>query len=157
MKRIRSIKWLFALAPASIAFVYATSSLRLIQLHYPRVVENEPLLAPVKVESVTGDTLVLADGRILRVEVFHKPIDEYMTEPEFHIDLETIGDPSRTIVYVKQRGWLCGTPWVGIIKIPIIPDEVPINHRTSIGFAKIISPGEFEGTERSMQQSDDGR
>jgi hypothetical protein len=140
MKRFQfSIKWLFALQAAVLLLLSIACSLRIIQFHYPRAVDNDPLLSPVVVESVSGNTIVLQDGRTLHVEAYDEPLDQIIQESEFRVDVESAGDDSNLVIFAKRRGWICGTPWTGLIEIPLIADDVPINSREPIGTAKIVS------------------
>jgi hypothetical protein len=145
MKHFRSIKWLFALQAAVFVLLIGASELQILQLHYPRVVENDPLLAPQRVRAVSGDVITLDDGCELRVDSSGKPLYEIIQSSDFLVDLESYDDESRVMVFAKCRGWLCGTPWCGLIQIPLIADNVPINRREPIGFAHIVkSETEFE-------------
>ena len=49
------------------ALFFGTNGCGLIGFHYPRAVENDPLLAPIRVVSVQGNSLCLEDGRVLQV------------------------------------------------------------------------------------------
>jgi len=40
-------------------------------------------------------------------------------------------------VYGRQNGWICGTPWVQPIRIPIIRDTVYKNRRELIAIGKL--------------------
>ena len=121
-------------------FLVVGSWLHLIQFHYPRAVENDPLLSPVKVQSVEGNTLVLADGRTYEVLACGEPLDKMIQASEFQIDIEPLGEQSEMMVYAKRRGWICGTPWVALIMIPLIPEDIPINNRAPIGMATMVAP-----------------
>ncbi len=136
MWRFRSIKWLFILQAAVLLFLVIASPLGIVQFHYPRGVENDPLLAPVKVRSVVGDTLVLEDGRTFEVSSFgFKSLKEMVEGSDFRVDLEYSSEMQDAWVFAKSRGWICGTPWQGLITIPLIADLVPINRREPIGLA----------------------
>ncbi len=111
----------------------------IIQFHYPRAVENDPLRSPIKVLSVSGNTLVLDDGRTFRVEVYDKPLDEIVRESHFRVDMESESDGSGTTIYAARRGWICGTPWAAMIQIPLFPDKVSINRREMIGTVHVVS------------------
>jgi hypothetical protein len=136
MLRFRfSITSLFVLQAAVLFVFIITSWLGILQLHYPRVIDNDPLLSPVKVLSVSGNTLLLEDGRTLLVTANREPLGEVVQKSAFRVDVESEGDG--VLLYAKHRGWLCGTPWVGLIEIPLIADDVPINRREFIGLARV--------------------
>ena len=111
--------------------------LGIIQLRYPRVLENDPLLKPVAVQSVSGVTLTLRDGRVLTVDTSEESLEKIIEESEYRVDIEPLPQSSHSVVYVKHRGWICGTPWLGVIEIPVIPVDVPINRREQIGTATV--------------------
>lgn len=96
MNRIRTIKSLFVLQAAVLVILIVASWLRIIQFHYPRAVENDPLLFPVKVQSVSGNTLVLEDGRTLQVETYDEPLDQIIQQSDFQVDVESDGTVSST-------------------------------------------------------------
>ncbi len=109
----------------------------LIRFHYPRAVENDPLKSPVQVRSIDGDCLFLADGRELAVETFgDESLPQLLERVHFRVDVES-SDGRQGELFIQERGWICGTPWVGVINIPLIPVSVPINHRRPIGYVAI--------------------
>ena len=138
MKPFRSIKSLFVLQAAVLMLLIVASHLRILQLHYPHAVENDPLLSPFRVRTISGNMLTLEDGRVLHLETSGEPLDQIIRRSDFQVDLEPGGEESCAVVYAKRRGWICGTPWCGLIEIPLIADNVPINHREPIGFARIV-------------------
>lgn len=136
MRWFKSLRLLFALQTVVgvmlVVGSLATSS-GIIQFRYPQTVENEPLLSPVAVTSLTVDKMVLGDGRIIEDLVWTSS-----TEPRFTgiVDIEEIGD-DEALIYVKHRGWLCGTPWAAAISIPLFADEIQINHRVPIARGRL--------------------
>lgn len=112
----------------------ATSN-HILQFHYPRSVQNDPLQSPVIVRSVIGNTLHLDDGRAIEVKT-NAPLDQLIARSDSRVDLEFDGSEIR--VFVNAHGWLCGTPWTALIEIPLIRDDVPINRRELIGFGQLV-------------------
>ncbi|MDH5676573.1 MAG: hypothetical protein OEZ06_30925 [Myxococcales bacterium] len=108
-----------------------------VGFHYPRIIENDPFRNPVRVASVEGTTLTLEDGRRLRLETT-RDADLYhrVKASEFFVEVEDFGEES--YVAVKERMWLCGTPWAYMIRIPLIADDVPINRLVPLGFAWVV-------------------
>jgi len=134
--RFRSIKWLFILQAAVLAILVFGSSVGIIQLHYPRVIENSPLIAPIKVQSFSASKLALEDGRSF--DVFwtnHPDIALLIKESENLVDLHFYSG-TEVEIYVKQRRFICGNSWRGLIQIPLIADIVPRYHRDLVGLAK---------------------
>ena len=137
--RFRSIRSLFFLQAAiglSIVFFGFATSNRVVQFHYPRAIQNDPLLAPVAVRSVVGNTLHLADGRAIEIDTT-EPLDQLISRSDCRVDLEFEG--TEVLVYINHRGWLCGTPWAALIEIPLIRDDVPINRRAPIGVGHLVA------------------
>ncbi len=139
--RFRSIKWLFILQAVVLAILVFGSSFGIIQLHYPRIIENEPLLAPLKVQSLSADKLVLEDGRSFEVFWSTSEAVRSLNESEYLVDLHFYSGTDVEI-YAKSRNFICGTPWNGLIVIPLIADKVPRYHRQLVGFAKLAPPAE---------------
>lgn len=100
--------------------------LGVVGFRYPRVVENDPLLSPVLVAGVTGDRLMLDDGRVFKV-IPAENLADAIRESGNRVDVEQTG--GETLIYVKRRGWLCGTPWAALVRIPLFADDVNINRR----------------------------
>jgi hypothetical protein len=120
MRRILGVVIAFALVVALLGV------LDVVGFRYPRVVENEPLLSPVAVADVTDGRISLADGRDFKVT----PADDLtgkIRKSGNQIDVEQVD--GEALIYVKRRGWLCGTPWTQLIRIPLIADDVEINRR----------------------------
>jgi hypothetical protein len=122
-----------------LACVCIPTALGIVRIHYPRAVENDPLRAPVKVVQVDDDRLTLSDGRVFRVDVFGESLAGLVAASNDRVDLEVNGDGRHAEVFAKHRGWICGTPWVGIINVPLIPVNVSINRRQCIGRGELVS------------------
>lgn len=103
--------------------------------HYLEVVENDPLVAPVRVVSVREDLVELEDGRVFQLQGVHW-LGELAAGSELQIDLEP-ADAARATVFVKRRQTICGTPWARPISIPIIADKVPAYTREFAGYANL--------------------
>lgn len=84
---------------------------RVIGIHYPKLVENRVLERPVRVLSVTGTHLVLEDGR--DIEMVDPEIEDELADAVLEssnlVDVDPDGDGYE--VSVSQHLWLCGTPW----------------------------------------------
>jgi hypothetical protein len=130
-----------------LACVCLPTGLGIVRFDYPRAVENDPLKSPVQVEHVDGNRLTLADGRVFQVEVFDESLADLVKASEDRVDLEVIGDGRHADIFAKHRGWICGTPWVGIVNLPLIPVNVPINRRQLIGTAELVPAGDGEPLE----------
>jgi hypothetical protein len=134
--RFRSIKWLFMLQAAVLAFLVFGSSSRIIQLHYPRVIENNPLFAPVKVQSFSSNILILDDGRSFEVFWSNREVDISLKESDYFVDLHFYSGTDVEI-YAKERGFICRNTWMGLIQIPLIADNIPRYRRELVGLAKV--------------------
>lgn len=62
-------------------------------------------------------------------------MDGMLKESDYRVDLHYFSG-TEVEIYAKHRGWICGTPWTALIEIPLIADNVPINRRELIGFAR---------------------
>ncbi|QDU92660.1 hypothetical protein [Lignipirellula cremea] len=121
-----------------VAVFLATDGLGVVGLHYARAVDNDPLLAPVRVVRAKKNRLELADGRVLRVESTSE-FDAWIKTSSDQVDLELHEETRYVTVFGKTRGWICGTPWIRLINIPLIPDDVPINRRQIIAYGEIVT------------------
>jgi hypothetical protein len=135
--RFRSIKCLFVLQAAVLGFLVFGSSFRIIELHYPRVIENSPLTAPVKVQSFSANQLVLEDGRTFEISWSNHPdVARLIKESEDLVDLHFYSG-SDVEIYAKHQTFICGNTWMSLIQIPLIADNVPRYRRELVGLAKI--------------------
>jgi hypothetical protein len=100
------LRTLFLWQAAIVVILVTASALRIIQFHYPRIIENNPLLAPIQVVSVTNNALELADGRRLIVEYIEEPLADVIRGTNHRVDIEV--DGSSYLIYVQRRGWICG-------------------------------------------------
>jgi len=121
------------------------ASLGIVGFRAPRVVQNQPLMAPIRVVSIDGAKLVLEDKRIIQTEPYSgQDLSNQLSQSDFMVDLEP-GAGETVGVYARQTGWICGTPWAQPIRIPIIRDTVYKNRR------QLIATGEFiRGNEDSQ-------
>ena len=110
----------------------------LVGFHYPHVIKNEPLKAPVKVMRVDEQKLFLEDGRTIEVETYPgEDLTKQLSQSDFMIDVEPAAD-GLVNIYARQDGWICGTPWAQAIRIPIFRDKVYKNRRELIAVGRIL-------------------
>ncbi|MBC8351417.1 MAG: hypothetical protein H8E66_05490 [Planctomycetes bacterium] len=133
--RLRSL----LIAVVFVAVFLATNGFGLVGLHYPHAIENDPLIAPVRVVSVQNDTLELEDGRVIVVDAISDPLDELIKASDDHVDIEFEDGSTNVVVFAKTRSWICGTSWIRLVNIPLIPDDVPINRRETICFGRLVT------------------
>jgi hypothetical protein len=117
----------------------AAVRMRIIGLHYPNVVQNEPLQNPQKVLRIDGTNIFLQNGAILAIDS-EDPLElsNKLVQSNFEIDIE---GPKEELVaiFARQNGWICGTPWAQPICIPLIKDKVYKNRRARIAIARYES------------------
>ena len=127
---------LYTIIGCILIFILGISS-GLIGIHYPHVVENQPLESPIKVVRIDGQNLTLSDGRVIIInDETGRNWRAVLSESENMIDVEE-HDNGFVEVYGRQNGWICGTPWVQPIRIPIIRDTVYKNRRELIAIGKL--------------------
>jgi hypothetical protein len=129
------LRWLL-LAPVIVGLFFGTG-FGLVGLHYPRVLENDPLEAPVRVLSVQGDILRLEDGRVLRVTNMWREssLAEAVAESDNRVDLVQEEGVTGLVLFGKQRLHIHGNSSFHIINIRLIPHDVPGNSREPLGVA----------------------
>lgn len=113
----------------------------LVGFRYPRIIENQPLRDPQPIAEIRGNRIELRNGRVFEV------IDDYageewpISDAAIHrqIDIESDFGDDGFILYGNRVGWICGTPWPQLIKIPIFRDDVYRNRREPIALAREIT------------------
>jgi hypothetical protein len=116
-----------------------------IGIHYPHVIQDQPLRHPLAVVRVETNRLWLEDGRVLALDdADGSQISNKLSQSDFKVDIEPGADGILGI-YARQKNWICGTPWAQPIRIPIFRDTVYKNRR------ELIAIGMIE--EASSQQS----
>ena len=131
--------WPLGLAILLVAAILAANETGYISFHYLRAVNNDPLLAPVRVFSVRGDNLHLEDGRVIHVHDPGQPLDQAVKASENRIDVEPKRGTDELIVFGRERGMICRGPYSGkLLTIPLIADEVKLNSRGIIGFGRLV-------------------
>ncbi|MGC4015604.1 MAG: hypothetical protein QM755_13950 [Luteolibacter sp.] len=112
----------------------------LIRITYPKIVNNPVLSHPIQVTAVSGDQITLVDGRVLKVESMGPELTKAMSESRNEVELQPSPyEPGEYQIYGRKRRFICGTPWAGLINIPIIPCKIDGNERTLIGFADDVA------------------
>ena len=140
--------WLLLLFSAALAVIYlflVTNGFGIVGLHYPRPINNNPLQAPIHVIAINGNKLDLADGRVVELENPQLPtseIQQLLQNSQMLVDVEATAPtfPHEVMISVKQRHFICGTPWARIISVPLFPDDVDANKKGLLGFGSIRSP-----------------
>ena len=112
-----------------------------IGISYPVRVDNTALNSPVKVERITGRQVELVDGRVITLSDDQEWKDRIAYSKNW-VDLE--GDPEgpEVWIYGDRNMIICGTPWAQPIRIPIIPNRFPKNHRQLIAVGEITKRAE---------------
>ena len=124
---------------AIIGLVLCLGVFPFVGLHYPKIVENEPLHEPVKVLNIQGSTIALENGRTLVLDgIDANNISNQLMQSDYYIDLKDEGD-GVYFVYARQDGWVCGTPWAQPIRIPLFEDTVYRNKRRLIAFGELMN------------------
>jgi len=124
----------------------AADQLQIVQFNYPRFVDNDPLLSPNTVRSISGTKLLLGDGRTLRMDGYDGNLDQPIQDSDFRVDMEPgfyfddrlDRDSPRVLILVKHRRRYCGRPFMGLIQMPLLPVDVPKYSREPIGFATVV-------------------
>lgn len=126
------------MATATIILGIATG---LVGISYPVRIDNTSLRSPIKVERINGNQIVLVDGRVITLDV-NQELKDRISYSKNRVDLE--GDPEGPDVWIygDRKFMLCGTPWAQPIRIPIIPNRIPMNHRQLIAAGEISKKAE---------------
>ena len=135
--------WPLGLAILLVAAILTANATSPISFRYLRAVNNDPLLAPVRVVSVQGDDLHLEDGRVIHIHDAGQPLDQAVKASDNRIDVEPKRGTNELIVYGRQRGMICRGPYSGkLLTIPLVADTVELNRRAIIGFGTLVQPAD---------------
>ena len=108
----------------------------LVSTHKVKWVENEPLLNPLPVESVQKGSILLADGR--RVQIPSGTELPCLDEQVTSVELAETSTKGEYDVYLKERSVIrCGNPYNGLLKLPLVTDEIPKYTRVYVGKGKL--------------------
>lgn len=113
---------------------------RIIGFTYTRLPNNNPLRSAVHVEKLDGKTLVMADGRQLRLETLDSDalLTEILNESKFLIELDPWPDQMfQVYASIRDRHTPIGSDLHAPIVIPIFPFDRE-NLRYRVGFATLI-------------------
>ena len=142
---------LAAVSLCIISMVALSAGFGIIGFHYPRVIQNEPLLHPRKVVRLEGTNIVLQDGLVIGIESMDSnEISNKLQQSNFYVDVDD-GNDAYTVIYARQDSWVCGTPWAKPIVIPLIPDDVYKNRRQLVALGKRLGsskPQSSQGGDR---------
>ncbi len=114
------------------------SFIGIVGFKYPVVEENEPIKNPFIIKSWDGNLFVLNDGRTFSF-VDHAPISKKaIMAPGSAVQIdESAGGICQ--ISALHKGWVCGTPWAQLIRIPLIKQVVYRNKLYLVGEINLIS------------------
>jgi hypothetical protein len=139
LRKLLLLQTLVLVVPILLSAVASVlSALGIVGFHYPRPIDNDALRSPVNVRYVDTTRLVLEDGREFEFldEIHLRAVmaGQYCNR----VDLELQPDGAYT-VYGQQRMPLPCTRWQEMIRIPLLPENVPLNARLPAGTVRLIS------------------
>ena len=132
------MKSLAAILIIAAVFILCAANFGIVGFHYPMVIQDEPLRNPQKVVRMEGTNIFLQNGAVIEIESSDAAeISNKLHQSAFNIDIEgTKGEP--LAIFARQDGWICGTPWVQPIRIPLIRDNVYKNRRKLIAIGSYV-------------------
>lgn len=133
MKSWRKFAFGLVIVAASGVGLFAT---RFVGLNYVRLVENDPLNAPVHVARLSDGHLELDDGRRVQLVLNDQEFSRSLQESGNWIELQHSFDDHYDI-YVKRKTFICGTSFPAIT-IPVIASDVPKYRRVMIDSGQIM-------------------
>jgi hypothetical protein len=108
-----------------------------INFRYPAPA-NDPLTAGVEVAQVADNqTLVLEDGRRLRLECWVADLEALILESDDMVEvgashLDSDGREVTEVFVKRSTSNYCGSPYTGLIRIRLIPDRIIEYERVSL-------------------------
>ncbi len=124
-----------------VAFLILGIVTGLIGISYPVRVDNTALSSPVKVKRITGHQIELVDGRVITLSDDQEWKDRISYSKNL-VDIEGDSEGPDVWIYGDRKFILCGTPWAQPIRIPIIPNRIPMNHRQLIAVGEVTKKAE---------------
>lgn len=117
--------------------ILASWATGLVGFHYPKVIQDEPLHQPLRVVRVEGTNLFLQNGDIIALYGLDaSQINNMLSQTAFEIDVKNQnGD---LVIFARQNGWVCGTPWAQPLRVPLFEDTVYKNRRQLIAMGTYI-------------------
>jgi hypothetical protein len=118
------------LAPALVAIVLTANRYEIIDWHYDRIMENDPLLAPVRVRTVSESQLELEDGRCFVLMHGSFPRDSlrrFISQSQDTVEVQQKSDDFDVFdVYVAYRRDFAGgtSPGRTFANFPLIARDV---------------------------------
>lgn len=101
---------------------------RVVGICYPVMVDNQPLMTPVQIVGVSGESVTLKDGRVLDLYCLGGDWENVLARlPQVDLEEERPGD--FTVYVSRSHPGICGTPWAQPIRIPLIPHRIDRNRR----------------------------
>ena len=134
MKRVLQILG-WALLAGNLVFLELTFG---ITIFYRKPVPNEPLNHPVDVKEISGDKLILADGRVIFMGYLDTGTEQTLRDSRFQVDVEP-EQSDFVAVYVRQRTFICGTHAPRIV-LPLVPRHYPAYQRRMLGLGSLKDP-----------------
>jgi hypothetical protein len=119
----------------------------LVVFEYTRLIDNEPLINPMRLESIENGCFVFENGLIIRFEAVHRPPGMIGLQEECPVgsvlDVET--GAGGTVTVHKLRGAIyCRNAFRSrplTLHLSLFPRNVYRNHRALIGTGTILKPG----------------
>jgi hypothetical protein len=113
-------------------FAFYASRGRLVKFGYARMVDNEALTHPIKVNRVDGPQITLADGRTIQLE---ERLDRYWSDSlkaGSTVEVDTSSGDDYFAIYGNEPRSICGGTYA--FTIPLFPHDVNANRRSLLGF-----------------------
>ena len=138
------------IAGVGVVCVLALDCFHVICIRFPRFVNNNPLLSPIRISRQKSDVFQVEDGRLIQLssrfldsECESKPgdwtIDSLLKITEGQIDLEQVDENTFEVYAAVPRNHIPVGAFWGLIGLPLIPHNLPANVRRRIGDAKLLS------------------
>lgn len=94
--------------------------------------ENQPLTNPVRVTSISTNSMYLADGRVVSIST--AGLERDFAEGNLFVEIQKTEND--VLVFVKQRRFVCGTGRPDIV-IPLIAERFPKYRRELFGMGTL--------------------
>ena len=120
-------------ALCAIALVIVGVQSGLVRIRYARMIDNQVLASPVKIDRVDRGRILLSDGRAINLD--DGPLDEgwsRLLKAGSEIEIDTSDGVDYFPMWGNEPRFVCGG--TAAFRIPLIPYDVDGNRRSLIGF-----------------------
>ena len=137
---------------ASVAVLLGLFLSGIVGFHDYRIVQNDPLIAPVSVVSLSDNVLVLADGRKFRVDGYSEGLSESLKLSGNRIDIEPFGSNGGIDIKGYRFQTICGLGRP-MFSVPVRRQEINQYDRKTIAYGDLLQTTDGDAAKSTDEAS----